>query len=337
VAGVGRLRDGARRLPEPEHAHDGQAFLLQRRRCRGELIRRAARVGGFCCRGDRERLGYGHERLIDRGNRAQQQQRAPVIRARLAAHRSARAIVLAVSADEKIIPAPTLAAWLGRASCDQDQFSRTNQECPRNGRERRMNIAPVRALADTHHIRAAWRCPRSRAGRARDPVRSAPLPHHSSSVHARTQPRSTGPGTLDPDTLLKGQPHAHAHPSTTCSFAADVSVRRPAALALRDAVRQAGGGQPPARHRVGEWPWWLSFFLVLLVNYAVINIFGPTQTPRLEVSYTFFKQQVAAGNVSGISSRGDTIQGTFAGEVHYSPESEDGTLVRDFSTVRPAF
>jgi cell division protease FtsH len=55
------------------------------------------------------------------------------------------------------------------------------------------------------------------------------------------------------------------------------------------------------------------------------------------VSYTFFKQQVAAGNVSGISSRGDTIQGTFAGEVHYSPESEDGTLVRDFSTVRPAF
>jgi cell division protease FtsH len=88
---------------------------------------------------------------------------------------------------------------------------------------------------------------------------------------------------------------------------------------------------------VGQWPWWLSFFLVLLVNYAVINIFGPTQTPRLEVSYTFFKQQVAAGNVSGISSRGDTIQGTFAGEVHYSPESEDGTLVRDFSTVRPAF
>jgi hypothetical protein len=31
------------------------------------------------------------------------------------------------------------------------------------------------------------------------------------------------------------------------------------------------------------------------------------------------------------------VQAQTAGEVRYPPESDDGTLVRDFSTVRPAF
>jgi hypothetical protein len=40
-----------------------------------------------------------------------------------------------------------------------------------------------------------------------------------------------------------------------------------------------------------------------------------TQNARLEVSYTFVKQQVEAGNVPEISSRDDTIQRTFADDV----------------------
>ena len=39
-------------------------------------------------------------------------------------------------------------------------------------------------------------------------------------------------------------------------------------------------------------------------------LLAPSQPARSEISYTFFRQQVETGNVSEISSRGDTIQGT---------------------------
>jgi cell division protease FtsH len=43
----------------------------------------------------------------------------------------------------------------------------------------------------------------------------------------------------------------------------------------------------------------------------VLVVLLPTQPSRTEVSYTGFRQQVQAANVTEISSRGDTIQGTF--------------------------
>jgi cell division protease FtsH len=62
----------------------------------------------------------------------------------------------------------------------------------------------------------------------------------------------------------------------------------------------------------------------------------PTQ--RVEVSYTFFKQQVQADNVVQISTRADTIQGTFKQAVPYP--SDGGATAKaspDFSTVVPSF
>jgi cell division protease FtsH len=58
----------------------------------------------------------------------------------------------------------------------------------------------------------------------------------------------------------------------------------------------------------------------------------------VQVSYTYFKQQVEANNVATISSRADTIQGTFRKPVTYT--REDSSVATDataFSTVQPAF
>ncbi|HLZ26900.1 MAG TPA: ATP-dependent zinc metalloprotease FtsH [Chloroflexota bacterium] len=76
--------------------------------------------------------------------------------------------------------------------------------------------------------------------------------------------------------------------------------------------------------------------VILLVNFLLISTLTPAPSQRTEVSYTFFRQQVLAGNVADISSRADTIQGTFRQAVPY-PADQTGQPVTNFSTVRPAF
>jgi len=74
------------------------------------------------------------------------------------------------------------------------------------------------------------------------------------------------------------------------------------------------------------------------VNLAVVSLIPTSATQRTEITYTFFKQQVNAGNVATINSRGDTMQGHFRQQVAYTPEGRDTTKqASDFSTVRPAF
>jgi cell division protease FtsH len=86
-----------------------------------------------------------------------------------------------------------------------------------------------------------------------------------------------------------------------------------------------------------RWPWWATFLLISLLNYLLISVFFPGRPQRVEISYTFFKQQVEADNVGEISSRADTIQGAFRQEVAYPPGGEKAPPVKDFSTVQPAF
>ena len=100
---------------------------------------------------------------------------------------------------------------------------------------------------------------------------------------------------------------------------------------------QAPTGTPPTPqpNPLKRWSWWLSFLVILLINFFLISTLTPGQSQRTEVSYTFFRQQVLAGNVAEISSRGDTIQGTFRQAVQYPANA--GQPVTNFSTVRPAF
>ena len=85
-------------------------------------------------------------------------------------------------------------------------------------------------------------------------------------------------------------------------------------------------------------PWWLSFLLVLVLNYLIVQLFLPEQTQqRIDVPYTFFKQQVASDNVSEVTSRGDVIQGTFKQAQKYPPDDANAKSSTLFQTVMPQF
>ncbi|HEX6402171.1 MAG TPA: ATP-dependent metallopeptidase FtsH/Yme1/Tma family protein [Pseudonocardiaceae bacterium] len=95
-----------------------------------------------------------------------------------------------------------------------------------------------------------------------------------------------------------------------------------------------GGPSPP------RWPNWSRFWWVLLallaINWIVsAMLLGPA--PRPAVSYTFFTQQVDAGNVKEITSTADRIEGVFKQKVPYPPGAQDAKPVERFSTQRPSF
>jgi cell division protease FtsH len=79
--------------------------------------------------------------------------------------------------------------------------------------------------------------------------------------------------------------------------------------------------------------WWILLALLAL-NWFVVSLI-PSGKSRLDVPYTQFRDQVTAGNVSEVTSRGDTIQGEFKKEVTY-PAGSDHTNAA-FETQRPAF
>jgi cell division protease FtsH len=85
-------------------------------------------------------------------------------------------------------------------------------------------------------------------------------------------------------------------------------------------------------------PWWISFILILLLNYFLVQVFLPERPQqRIDVPYTFFKQQVSAGNVSEVTSRGDVIQGTFKNAQSYPPDQANAPKSTQFQTVMPQF
>ena len=78
----------------------------------------------------------------------------------------------------------------------------------------------------------------------------------------------------------------------------------------------------------GQWrlwpqPWWMIFLVFLMANYVLTRIFFPEST-AITVPYTFFKQQVAAGNVEAVTSLGDSIAGKFKTEVTYPRSNHQG-------------
>src|SRR5689334_8437134 len=80
-----------------------------------------------------------------------------------------------------------------------------------------------------------------------------------------------------------------------------------------------------------HWPWGITLVVTLALNYVLISTFFPGQPQRVEVSYTFFKQQVGTDNVAEISSRADTIQGTFRQGAAYPPDAGTAAkTVQDF-------
>jgi cell division protease FtsH len=93
---------------------------------------------------------------------------------------------------------------------------------------------------------------------------------------------------------------------------------------------------PPAHRRPG----FLWFVLILLaVNWASYFFFQPTASEqRVTVPFSpYFLQQVKAGQVSSLSSKGDTIQGKFAAKQRYPASDKKATPTKLFATEVPSF
>ena len=100
----------------------------------------------------------------------------------------------------------------------------------------------------------------------------------------------------------------------------------------------------PGQRRLRPQPWWLIFLVLMLGNYVVAQFFFP-EPSSITIPYTFFKQQVAAGNVADVTSVGDSIQGTFKAKTTYPPQGTQPPAASapkartsmQFRTERPAF
>src|SRR5579859_1650272 len=113
---------------------------------------------------------------------------------------------------------------------------------------------------------------------------------------------------------------------------------RPRPPGPNDAQRAAPQAEPPKQSMMRPRPWWISFILVLVVNYLLVQFFLPATPPtRIDVPYTFFKAQVAASNVSEVTSRADVIQGLFKTAVTYPADQTNAPTSTQFQTVMPQF
>src|SRR6185312_6895307 len=89
--------------------------------------------------------------------------------------------------------------------------------------------------------------------------------------------------------------------------------------------------KPPPPHR------WRSFWIVvgvlLAINWLSVLVTTQSGETRVKVPFSpYFVRQVEAKQVKSISSKGDTIQGTFATKVVYPPGSKTAKPTTLFST-----
>jgi cell division protease FtsH len=87
---------------------------------------------------------------------------------------------------------------------------------------------------------------------------------------------------------------------------------------------------------------WLTFALILLVNFLLVRFVFPRPGAPVTVPYTLFKEQAGKSNVAEIFSRGESITGRFVQPVTYpaEPDSLTGMEPREvtaFATTLPAF
>jgi cell division protease FtsH len=104
----------------------------------------------------------------------------------------------------------------------------------------------------------------------------------------------------------------------------------------RERLRPAGASPPaPSRPpRLGVSPRWIVLIGAVLALNLFISVRAMAPETRVRVPYSpYFLQQVKAGNVQEITSKGTDIQGTFEKEVTF----EDSKPTTRFRTEIPAF
>ncbi len=92
--------------------------------------------------------------------------------------------------------------------------------------------------------------------------------------------------------------------------------------------------RPPHRWR----GFWIFVIALLALNWISVLAFQAPGQPRVKVPFSpYFLQELQAGQVKSISSKGDTIQGTFKAKVKYPPSDTNATPTTLFSTQVPSF
>ncbi len=93
------------------------------------------------------------------------------------------------------------------------------------------------------------------------------------------------------------------------------------------------GGAPQGRDQPSSMPTrrtWLTFLVILAVNYLVMRLLFPSPDEPITIPYTTFKEQVGGGNVQAIYSKGASIEGRFEKAVTWpAPGSKDAALQRE--------
>src|SRR5215468_8521544 len=90
--------------------------------------------------------------------------------------------------------------------------------------------------------------------------------------------------------------------------------------------------QQPPRFRPSRW--WIIFFLALLALNFYLGSRATQPASRVRIPYSpFFLDQVSAGHVKDITSKGTAIQGTFTQKITY----QDAKPTTRFRTEVPVF
>jgi cell division protease FtsH len=143
--------------------------------------------------------------------------------------------------------------------------------------------------------------------------------------------------------MTNGSPPSRGAPATRDG---QPRPRPPGPEEGRGATATSGGSgsQPNMRGMMRGPSFWVTLLILLALNWFLVPLFFPEAQDRITVPYTFFKQQVAAGNVSKITSRGEDIQGEFKQQVAdpnppATPAPADQPLATytKFATIKPAF
>ncbi|TMK26959.1 MAG: ATP-dependent zinc metalloprotease FtsH [Actinobacteria bacterium] len=98
--------------------------------------------------------------------------------------------------------------------------------------------------------------------------------------------------------------------------------------------------QAPSRPPVHRRQSFLWFVLGLLaLNWLSLLFFQPASTqPRVTIPFNpVFLQDVQAGQVKSISTKGDTVEGNFTAKVRYPPSDKNATPTTRFKTEIPSF
>jgi cell division protease FtsH len=94
--------------------------------------------------------------------------------------------------------------------------------------------------------------------------------------------------------------------------------------------------KPTPPHRLRGF--WLFLLVLLAVNWISVLVLQPPGQPRVSVPFSpYFLGQVQAGEVKSISTKGDTIQGTFKTKLRYPVNDRKATPTTLFQTQVPTF